>query len=377
MDLPLIVWVLAAAVALGALAWIALRLHLRYWVRRLSVAMEYALEERIATPDGSAIELRRVPRPDAAAEGAGAGLPPVLMVHGLAANHRNLDAHPDCSLARHLAAAGRDVWLLTLRSGRHDRRASEHARVRFAAMAEHDVPIAVRVVLERTGSSRLDYVGFSMGGMLLYAAIGRFVEEGTFRKVAVVGSPGQIRSPIPFTGWVGFVPPLLIPRVLLRLAAHTYAFASEWLPPTPLHRVVYNPRNVAPGATRAALVNVIADVPAALNADFARWIGQGGRVTYHGEDVLDGLRHLAIPALFFAGAGDRIAPPSAVRAAFEAWGAARPETTKAFLLLGRETGARHDYGHGDLAIGAEVQKDIFEPLEKFLRLEAIAEAVPA
>jgi hypothetical protein len=39
------------------------------------------------------------------------------MVHGLSANHRNNDLIPDHSIARHLRAHGRDVWLLTLRSG--------------------------------------------------------------------------------------------------------------------------------------------------------------------------------------------------------------------------------------------------------------------
>jgi len=44
---------------------------------------------------------------------------------------------------------------------------------------------------------------------------------------------------------------------------------------------------------------------------------------------------VGVPALFFAGAKDRIAPPSAVRAAFDAWGAERSEVDKEWRLLGR------------------------------------------
>ena len=105
--------------------------HLRFWVARLSLPLPYAVEEVLQTQDGARIELRRVPRPGDGATRS--GLPPVLLVHGLAANHRNQDLHPDCSLARHLAASGRDVWLLTLRSGRALRWA-ERKQARFAAM---------------------------------------------------------------------------------------------------------------------------------------------------------------------------------------------------------------------------------------------------
>ena len=63
------------------------------------------------------IEMFRRSLPDGAPSGSREILPPVLLVHGVGANHRNNDLHPDFSLARHLAALGRDVWLLTLRSG--------------------------------------------------------------------------------------------------------------------------------------------------------------------------------------------------------------------------------------------------------------------
>src|SRR5687768_11595496 len=106
-------WLIAAigALALGAcIAWA----HHAYWTRRLRVVTDYAELHRLATEDGSAIELRRL-RSNAESE-----LPPVVLVHGLATSHRNHDVDPDFSLARYLEAQGRDVWLVTLRSGRED-----------------------------------------------------------------------------------------------------------------------------------------------------------------------------------------------------------------------------------------------------------------
>lgn len=360
--------------ALGALALLGLStfLHLRFWSRRLALSLEYTTAEELTTEDGATIELRRVPIPSGAAEQP---LPPVLLVHGLGANHRNQDVHPDYSLARYLAALGRDVWLLTLRTGRRPRSRRARAKLRFEAMARFDLPLAVETILERTGEASLDYVGFSMGGMLLYAAIGRTVPEASVRRAVIVGSPGFVGVSRWLRPLLRLVPRVLIPTLPLRLGARAIAFASEWFP-TPLHHMVYNPRNVSPGITRAALVNVIEDVPAALNADFAEWAANGGAICAGGAPALDGLAEIQIPALFMAGTADRVAPIAAVRSAFEAWGKRRPLVPKRFVVVGRDFGHHENYGHGDLALGAHVGVDLFEPIARFLGPDAQPEDKP-
>ncbi|AGP33664.1 lipase [Sorangium cellulosum] len=360
---------LLVALALVALAAIGLWAHLFYWVKRLTLPLEYSVEEVLRTEDGAPIEIRRVPVPPGAE--AQPDLPPILLVHGIAANHRNQDIHPDYSLARHLATLGRDVWLLTLRSGRLLTRL-ERRNVRFSSMVRYDLPCAFDAILKRTGARSLDYVGFSMGGMLLYAALGRSVPEDRVRRVVIVGSPGRLGTPARL---MRFLPGRLLPGVPLRFMARSVAFASEWLP-TPIHHAVANPRNVPPGVTRLALVNCIEDIPAALNADFAAWLASDGEIRVDGERVLDGLASAAAPALFIAGSADRIAPVSSVRAAFDAWGRDHPETPKRFLVLGRDFGAREDYGHGDLAVGAYTGVELFEPIARFLGPERQPEDAP-
>ncbi|WP_437814582.1 alpha/beta fold hydrolase [Sorangium sp. So ce1078] len=360
---------LLVALALVVLAAIGLWAHLFYWVKRLTLPLEYSVEEVLRTEDGAPIEIRRVPVPPGVE--AQPDLPPILLVHGIAANHRNQDIHPDYSLARHLATLGRDVWLLTLRSGRLLTRL-ERRSVRFSAMVRYDLPCAFDAILKRTGAGSLDYVGFSMGGMLLYAALGRSVPEDRVRRVVIVGSPGRFTTPARL---MRFLPGRLLPGVPLRFMARSVAFASEWLP-TPIHHAVANPRNVPPGVTRLALVNCIEDIPAALNADFAAWMASDGEIRVDGERVLDGLASVAAPALFIAGSADRIAPVSSVRAAFDAWGRDHPETPKRFLVLGRDFGAREDYGHGDLAVGAYTGVELFEPIARFLGPDRQPEDAP-
>jgi pimeloyl-ACP methyl ester carboxylesterase len=344
--------------------------HLRFWTRRLTLSLEYASSTQLTTPDGATIELRRVPIPSAATK---VDLPPVLLVHGIGANHRNNDLHPDFSLARYLAARGRDVWLLTLRSGLRPRRWAERQRVRFGAMVENDLPVAVSSVLESTGASALDYVGFSMGGMLLYAAIGRSVPEAQIRRVVIVGSPGRVGVARWMRPLIRLVPRALVPTMRFRLGAAGIAFASEWLK-TPMHAVTINPGNVAKGITRAALINLVEDIPGPLYADFLEWAGTDGEIRTTRGAALAGLVGVGTPVLFLAGTADKLAPIPAVRRAFDAWGKDVPNASKRFVSVGRAHGHAQDYGHGDMAIGATVAVDLFAPIASFLEEDLAAVA---
>lgn len=354
-------WELAALLVLvGASYALIVYGHVQFWRERLGLALPYSVEERIECPDGVPIELRRVPLPAGVSP---AELPPVLLVHGVAANHRNQDAHPDHSLARFLAGLGRDVWLVTLRCAEpgvlpgHD--------VRFVSMARNDLPTAVEAVLARTGAPQLDYVGFSMGGMLLYATLDRFVPRARLRRVVTVGSPAELRPKLPVPAIARFIPQWIVPRIPLRTLARAFSFAGEWFV-TPWHAWVLNTRNVAPGITRMALVEVIEDIPAGLMFDFIGWTSGDGVVSIDGESTLARLPQMDMPALFVAGSADALAPPSEVRHAFDAWGEDHPAVPKRFVVLGRDYGNDEDYGHGDLALGVRVATELFPPIAKFL-----------
>lgn len=361
-------WPLFAALAgLAALALLATWLHYRFWVNRFTLELEYELHERLQTDDGSAIELRRLPAPSG--DGASREGPPVLLVHGLALNHRNNDLSEDLSLGRHLARRGRDVWLLTLRCGRDDLGFREERRTSFEPMARHDLPLGVREVLRRTGAPALDYVGFSMGGMLLYASAGRFIDPRTLRRVVIIGSPARIQAPLALLSQLArLVPAWIVPTLRLRIASRLVAFMADWLD-TPVHRWVYNPTNVDRGVAARSLVNGFVNIPSPLAAEFVRWSADGAAVRYEETPVTETLRRVGSSALFLAGAADKLAPPASVKLAYDAWGADVAGTTKRFQVIGIDEGAAADYGHGDLAIGRFVEQDVFEPVEAFLSME--------
>ncbi len=356
MDPDSLVWL---SLGFAALLVLAARWHYVYWLRRYGLPAEYAERHDLATADGVPITLHRLTPPPAPDK------PPILLVHGIAANHRNVDAEPDRSLARFLSSHGRDVWLLTLRSAQTGLSRAQKKKLTFAAMVRHDLPEALSFVLGRTRASTVDYVGFSMGGMLLYAALGRTVPAERISRAAFIGSPGRVAPPFRFLRVFRRLPRWLLPPLWLRLGARMVAFVVE-LFRTPVHRYIYNPDNVERGSTSRALVNLIEDVPAALGAEFTDWSLSDGAVRFDGQDVLEGLAHVRTPAVFFAGARDRIAAPEAVREAWAAWGRAEADVDKSLVVLGRASGAEHDYAHGDLAIGRNIARDLFGPIEEFL-----------
>ena len=351
---------LVALAVLAAVVLLAVA-HVAYWRRRFYVHAEYEHEQVLDTEDGCTIVLRRLPRPEGAIVG-----PPVLMVHGLGANHRNSDLVPEHSMARHLRAHGRDVWLVTLRSGHAMRTWRARARVRFDHMVEHDVPLAIREVLRQTGATQVDYIGYSMGGMLMYATIAHADVCEQVRRVVIIGSPPVLQVPWPLRGAMmmgAWLPRMLVPTVHARFFAIALAFVSERIF-TPAHRLLAGDRAaIRRGLVPQAMVSATADIAGPLAADFCGWQArQGGHVTYRDTPVLDLLPAAEMPALFIAGARDPLGRVEAMRAAFESWGA----TEKQLIVLGRAHGSRSDYSHADMILAAHAPVEVFEPIARFL-----------
>ena|GEM_PF-498788 len=362
-----------AAVTLLVSAMVALlfylcwRLHLAFWSPRLGNSPAYAELEEHTLPDGGVIALRRIrggASPEATAASARV---PVLLIHGLAMNHRCFDLD-ETSLARHLAREGFDVWLLTLRSGRSYLSPFGPRHCDFASMVAHDLPFAVDAVRARTGKPQVDVAGLSMGGMLLYAGLGRSLAQDKVRRVIVFGSPGKIRALGPIS-LSRFLPARLALGVPMRAWLRTVAFAPR-LVPRLLWRRLYNPANLEAPFERRMLWNVWENIPGRLGHDFVSWSAAGGAITVDHTPVLAGLAHVDVPALFFAGSVDWLAPVTCVRAAYDAWGSALPMVDKQFVVMGRETsGASCDYGHCDLILGHNAAREVFEPAVAFLRAD--------
>lgn len=320
-----------------------------FWRRWLVTPHAFDELVEVLTPDGATVVIGHL-----RAVGAQVALPPVVLVHGLAMNGRAMAFDRETSLAGSLAGAGRDVWSVELRGARLGAFDRRHARSDFDTYLEHDVPAAVEHVLAATGAAQVDWVGFSMGGMLAYAYAAR---AGRIRRLVTIGSPMRL-WPVPLFrvfATLGIPSTRVLARVptgllLAMLAPLLPPFLPELVTPGLLAR--HYPR----GRLGRALVTTMADVPSGVIAQFAGWLRSQGEVT--DRDGAQRLQHLAgvtVPTLVIAGSRDRLARPASVRVGFEALGA----TDKRHLVVGPESGASDHYDHLDLVLAPRATEDVF------------------
>jgi pimeloyl-ACP methyl ester carboxylesterase len=165
-------WLLLALSPLGALYY-ALRAHFLDVERQRNKALESGviLLHYAETADGWRLALVRYP----AAPEAPRRSHPVLLLHGLSANRLCFDL-PDHrpSLAKSLAAAGYDVWVLEFRGSNLSFHPDfmtlpEIRQWTFHDYVDNDLPCAVDFILRYTGCQSLHCVGHSMGGIIAAA----------------------------------------------------------------------------------------------------------------------------------------------------------------------------------------------------------------
>ncbi|MCB1179720.1 MAG: alpha/beta fold hydrolase, partial [Leptospiraceae bacterium] len=118
---------------------------------------------------------------------------PVILCHGLIGNRYDFTLNEEKSYVHFLREEGYDVWILDLR-GRRDAGTpslffGEHTYdFNFDDYASKDVDAAITYVIEKTGKNKVNWIGHSMGGMIMYARMGS-MGENRVANLITVGSP--------------------------------------------------------------------------------------------------------------------------------------------------------------------------------------------
>lgn len=309
---------------------------------------------QVVTADGWTLDLRRVP-----ATGGPTRARPVVLMHGIVTNGRNWDLEAEHSLVRYLSARGFDVWVPSLRGvGASEHRDEDYA---FDVHVEADVPAIIAYVQAATGAKAVDWVGHSMGGLVLYAHLAGGGQG--------IGRAVTLGSPVHFA-WSGRMESLAhragsmasAVRWPLRALSHsTMPLHGEW--DGPAERLLMS-RALTPAETWRRFIAVgVDDPPPALIAQFVGWIQRGRFDALSGQtDYLEGLGAVSVPTLVVAGKIDAIAPPWSVRPAFEKLGAEE----KRWLLLGEANGMSGDYNHMDMLLSPHAKTDLFPRIVAWL-----------
>ena len=326
------------------------------------------------TEDGWRLGVRhyRPDRPDP-------GKLPVVLCHGLGLN-ATFWTITDDHLPYQLAARGYDVYLFDSRDsgdnahlGRHDW-INKHLRQTLLRecgerswtvddLVRYDVPAILDYVERETGHSRVNWVGHSLGGMLIFPyleltprpeRIANFVGMGStiiqanipqtdmvradqgLRLLTLVASPGRLGRPLAFFRIPG------MERI------DRFYYSHENVDPLTISRFYgYALEDTGPGALR----------------QLAPYLKHGHMVSAdRAVDYSAMLGEITTPTLLIAGDGDIMSDVPSTELTFAGLGS--PDKT--IMRFGKSSGHVADYGHCDLVWSRHAPKEVFPSIIAWL-----------
>jgi pimeloyl-ACP methyl ester carboxylesterase len=301
----------------------------------------------------------------AGSPGGAPGSEPVLMCHGLMSNRFSFDLGEEASIARYLRNRGFDVWLMELRAhGRSRPDPAVPGRASSWSIDDHirtDLPAAVRKVLDITGRKKLQFIGHSLGGMILYAHC-REGETSWFRSAITIDAPGYFGNIRLWTWPVRLYARIIptVPIVAFKPLAH---FLYVIVPGEALRRRIMLGRERLVKAIYNALVNfgsstVLLQICRGLSA--GRFQSLDGRINYE-----EGPRNIHFPLMILR-AVSGLAPEASVRHAFET----APARGKKYVRLSRESGFEVNHNHFTPLLGSTAPRDTYPLIAEWLQAHA-------
>lgn len=313
-----------------------------------------AQRHRATTDDGIEIELTRY-LPNGEARGL-----PVVLCHGISANARNMDLDERVSMARWFAAQGREAWTMSLRATGAS--TDPKGPVNFDDYWRHDLPAVLAYVKRTSGVAQVDYVGHSMGGLVLYA----YLSQGGqgVRTAATMGSPTRIdygstiESVINDFGIRIVSPSGALPT---SLGARLVAPLEPLVDDGPVERFFYNPQSTSSDSFHRLLLYGTADVAGGVALQLSTMMKTGEFLSFDKRiNYREDMAKVTTPTLVVAARMDRIALTPAVKDGYRALGG-----PKEWLLITRANGTRGEYGHMDLVIGDRAADEVWSKVLNF------------
>jgi pimeloyl-ACP methyl ester carboxylesterase len=304
---------------------------------------------------------------------------PVVLCHGLGLN-ATFWTITDNHLPSQLTSRGYDVYVFDIRGsgenahlGRHDR-LNEHLRQTFLRergergwtvddLVRFDVPAILDYIKCETGHYRVNWVGHSLGGMLVFPfleltsrpdRIATFVGMGStiiqaetpqtdmlranqgLRLLTLVASPGRLGRPLAFF------------RVPGMERIDRFYYSNENVDRLTISRFYgYTLEDTGPGALRQL----------APYLRYGHMFSADRRIDYSAR-----LGEITTPALLIAGDGDIMSDVASTELTLSAL--ASPDKT--LIRFGKSNGNVADYGHCDLVWSRHAPKEVFPPLIDWL-----------
>lgn len=348
-----------AVLALGFMTWA----HYAFWREYFAPTGRPDEIHNVRTEDGWWLGVRRY-RPKG---GHATHREPVVLCHGLGANHFNMDWDPPYGLAQYLASRGRDCWVISLRGHDGSDRPSWFNDLRwgfsFDDYLHQDVPAVLQYVVRATGSERVQWVGHSMGGKLAYALGGGPFEGLLAGGIVAVGSPSSY-SHQTYLRLVARLGAILARRSRLpqRWITRMGSPFLGYLDP-PYSELVISPKSMDGTMIRRMQANAFEDISAGVARQFDDWVSNDTfRSLDRKVDYKDAMAAMSVPVLLIGGSADRMAPPACMEVALERLGS----QDKTLVVLGKKWGSKVEYGHGDLLLGRAAPEEVYPVIGDWL-----------
>jgi pimeloyl-ACP methyl ester carboxylesterase len=256
---------------------------------------------------------------------------PVILIPGSFSNRRFWYSPKGIGLGPYLARAGFDVWIAEMRGHGLSPRNRNYSRNTVSDYVRYDLP-AMAEFIHELNPQKAHWLGHSLGGVTLAGALGgRYLDEAKVASSVLFGSQvSRVYWPLklPPLGWAA--------RLLLK----RFAVLSGT-------RLKRGPE----------------DEPIALAVECLRWHGLFGRFGDAERDWWAGLVEVRVPVMAVAALGDEQDPAWACEKMLKQFGSPLSE----FLCLGKRHGFSSDFGHVEMLISKEAQREVWPLLERWLR----------
>jgi pimeloyl-ACP methyl ester carboxylesterase len=224
-------------------------------------------------------------------------------------------------------------------------------------------------VIELTEAPAVNWVGFSLGGMIGYAISGLGLPESKkIQTLIALGSPGKadyinnkIIQQVIKNPWIGKLFPI-------KSGSRMVSPLGKYIP-TPIDKFLYNPNNTKKRTIQLLLANCIEPINQGVIDEFTSWARQKKELSIDKTiDYRSNLERINIPTLLIAGSVDHIAPPPQVRFVYDKI----RSSIKKFVIAGKRNNFKEDYGHLCLTVGEYAPEEIFPIILDWLEKHGMA-----
>ena len=305
---------------------------------------------------------------------------PVVLCHGLGLNGTFWTISGD-HLPKQLAKRGYRVFVVDMRGSGASHRIGFVGRVNRVLretlanevgddawtmddQAIHDVPAILDYVKSETGTDRVNWVGHSLGGMVMLAHL-----ETTDRpeRIANFVDMGGVATVVPSTTRTKMLRANRGLRTLLSvLSTGRIARPMMWARLPGLEKIdqfYYTSSNVSPDTISRFYGYTLENPGKGALRQLDTYLDTGHMRSVDGSlDYADNLGRVVTPTLMIAGEHDVMADIPSSLLTFEGLGS----TDKTLLRFGRRDGHIDDYGHCDLVWSRHAPDEIFPPLIDWL-----------